>query len=155
MITRTSFVLMLAVISGCAGPKIYVQDLRIDSFDGNTAQFTVTVVNSGTSGPGLCRPKTAKGPITLQAWSSHTQDLSSGNRAQGGRQIVPADGQLEPGQSVSYSGQTVNPLIPGNDIYLVLQAYTSAANVTFPNPAVDPGLRCQKHVGTKAIAVPY
>jgi len=146
---------LLLVLVSCTGPKIYVQDLRIDSFDGRTLHYTVTVLNSGSSGPGLCRPGAAKGPIAIQAWSSRTQDLSSGNRVQGGTEIVPAGSQLDPGQSVTYSGRTVNPLIEGNDVYLVLQAYTSQAEVTFPNPAVDPGIRCQKHVGTSAIAIPY
>ena len=148
--------ILIAVLVGCAGPKLYVQDLQIDSFDGTTLHYTATVLNSDKKGPGLCKPKAVDGPIILQAWSANTQDLSNRRRVQGGTTILLAGNKLDPGSTITHSGRTVNPLIQGTDIYLVIQIYTSDATVTFPNPAIDEtGKRCQRIVTRRAVTIPY
>ena len=142
---------------GCSGPKLYVTDLQVLSFDGTTLTYQVEVTNG--SGSPFCSAAPVKGPIAVQAWSAPTQDVfAPGRRAQGGREIVTANAELAPGASVTFPvPRTASaPFVPGRDDFLIVQVYTSEGSPTFPNPAShDKNSRCKRVVVERAVPIPY
>jgi hypothetical protein len=133
-----------------------VDSLTIDGFDGTTITYTVTVRNSELRASPDCRPGSVQGPVILQAWTSTNEDLSSGNRVQGGLVIVAEGTELEPGEARTLTRQTINPLNPGRDHFLVLEAFTPAASGGFPDPSTpSANRRCSRVQDRRGVLIDY
>jgi hypothetical protein len=147
MFARLALLALAAVATGCAGPQLYFHDLRVDSFDGTTLRYTVTILLRDTNGPALCWPQAITEPIILQSWSGPNPDVTGGIRAQGGSTILQAGAVLNPGQTITVTRTTVAPLVPGQDVYLIPQVYVYRAD---PTPR-----RCERIGVQRAVLVPY
>jgi hypothetical protein len=151
---------VLAVLTGCSGPRLRIYDALILSFDrsARTVGWRAKVENERGGTGWFCSRQPAQGWITMNAWLTKSTDLNQFPRIPaGGTRILDEGQELPVGASLTggLGSATVQQQNLAGFTHLIIETYTKAADRGFPYPG-DPGVNnsCCRYYTSVALPLP-